>query len=222
MSQPENIKITTNTIGHTIIRYLAILVSYILHPIFIPIYVVAFLLWLHPDVFAGFSDSAKNQTMLIVVLNLVIFPLVTVLLLKSLGFISSIHLRERKDRIIPYIACGIFFFWGYTVFKEQSRYPLEWVSFVLGIFIAVSGALIANIYFKISMHGMAMGGWLCFMFLLMKESDVLITGPFALVLLLSGVVASSRLLLHAHKSIDMYAGLLWGMVAQIAAYQFVM
>jgi membrane-associated phospholipid phosphatase len=60
------------------------------------------------------------------------------------------------------------------------------------------------------------------MFLLMKESDVLITGPFALVLLLSGVVASSRLLLHAHKSIDMYAGLLWGMVAQIAAYQFVM
>lgn len=222
MSQTEEITTQPYSFTQRMLRFFAGLISYVLHPIFIPVYVVYFLMWIHPDIFAGFSEAGKFQTLVIVVLNLVVFPLVTVLLLKSLGFVSSILLRERKDRIIPYIACGIFFFWGYTVFKEQTRFPLEWVSFVLGIFIAVSGALIANIYFKISMHGMAMGGWLCFMVLLMKDSSVLLAAPLCIVLLLTGLSTSSRLILNAHKPFEMYAGLIWGMAAQIAAYCFVL
>ena len=58
--------------------------------------------------------------MLIVALNIVFFPLISVLLLRAVGFIDSLFLRTQKDRIIPYIASGIFFFWAYTVFKQQA------------------------------------------------------------------------------------------------------
>ena len=214
---------TTETSSHrSPVKIISTLISYLLHPIFIPVYIIYYLLWIHPDSFVGFSEIIKWQTLLIVVINMVVFPLITVLLLKALGFISSIHMRERKDRIIPYIACGIFFFWGYTVFKEQSMYPLEWVAFVLGSFIAVSAALIANIYFKISMHAMAIGGCLGFMLLLMlNDQDALLILPFVVVTLCTGVVASARLQLQSHTPFEIYTGILLGLVSQFVGYYFV-
>ena len=196
--------------------------SYLFHPIFVPVYVVLFLLYVHPSAFAGFSDAEKKQTILIVILNLVFFPLVSVLLLKAVGFIQSIYLRTQKDRIIPYIATGIFFFWAYTVFKQQTKYPLILTSFVLGIFLASSVALIANIYFKISMHAIGMGGWLGFFLVILNSRAMLITWPLCIVLLLTGLVCSARLLISNHKPPDIYAGLLVGIVSQIAAAIFVL
>ena len=105
--------------------------SYLFHPVFIPLYVTWFLVYLHPSAFAGFSAAEKKQTILIVVLNLLFFPLISVLLLRAVGFIDSLFLRTQKDRIIPYIASGIFFFWAYTVFKQQAQYPLVLTTYVL-------------------------------------------------------------------------------------------
>ncbi len=198
------------------------LFSYLFHPVFVPLYVVAFLVYVHPSAFAGFSAMEKKQTMLIVVLNLVFFPLITVLLLKAVGFISSLYLRTQKDRIIPYIASGIFFFWAYTVFKEQPQYPLMLTAFVLGIFLASSAALLANIYFKVSMHAIGMGGWLGLFLALFYTNAMLMTWPIAIVLLISGLVCSARLLINSHQPKDIYLGLLIGMVTQFVAAIFVL
>ncbi len=193
-------------------------ISYLLHPLFVPIYVMLFLLYLHPSFFSGFSPKQQSQTMLIIILNLVFFPLMAVLLLKAVGFIPSIFLRNQKDRIIPYIACGIFYFWSYTVFKEQSLYPSVVASFILGIFLASSGALIANIYFKISMHTIGMGGWLGLFVLIANNGSMLMTWPLAVVFLLSGLVGTARLLLQSHKPFEIYTGFLLGFIAQLTAY----
>ena len=198
-------------------KILAHTFSYVLHPIFIPLYVTFFLAYIHPSAFSGFSDGEKRQTLLIVSLNAVFFPLMSVLLLKAVGFIQSIHLRTQKDRIIPYMACGIFFFWTYTVFKEQSHYPTMLTSFMLGIFLAASLALLANIYFKISMHAIGMGGWIGFFLIIFKSNTMLMTWPLAIVLLLSGIICTARLLLSTHNAKDVYAGLFAGMLTQFAA-----
>ncbi len=191
--------------------------SYLFHPVFVPLYIIFFLLYIHPFAFSGFSDQEKKQTVLIILLNLVIFPLITVLLLKAVGFIDSLYLRTQKDRIIPYIASGIFFFWGYTVFKEQPQYPPVLTAFILGIFLASSAALLANIYFKVSMHAIGMGGWLGFFLLLFYRNSMLMTWPLCLALLVTGLVCSSRLLLRSHEQKDIYGGLLIGMITQWVA-----
>jgi nitrate reductase NapE component len=188
--------------------------SYLFHPVFVPLYIIFFLLYIHPSAFSGFSEQEKKQTVLIILLNLVLFPLITVLLLKAVGFIDSLYLRTQKDRIIPYIASGIFFFWGYTVFKEQPQYPPVLTAFILGIFLASSAALLANIYFKVSMHAIGMGGWLGFFLLLFYRNSMLMTWPLCLALLITGLVCSSRLLLRSHEQKDIYGGLLIGMVTQ--------
>lgn len=195
----------------------AVFFSYLFHPVFVPVYVSLFLVYIHPAAFSGFSDAEKKQTILIILLNLVFFPLITVLLLRAVGFIESIYLRTQKDRIIPYIASGTFFFWCYLVFKQQPQYPLILTSFVLGIFLASSVALIANIYFKISMHAIGMGSWLGVFFIILKNNDMLMTWPLCIVLLITGLVCSARILISSHQQKDIYMGLFVGIITQVAA-----
>ncbi len=216
---PEKIESQTST-ENLFVHTIAKIISVLFHPLFVPIYFVWFLLYIHPLAFIGFSAMQKFQTLIIVCINLTIFPLVSVLLLKALGFIESIFLKTQKDRIIPYIACGIFFFWAFTVFKEQTKYPIILVVFILGIFLASSAALIANIYFKVSMHAIGMGGLLGIFAVLFYNNNLSMAWPMALVLIISGIVCTARLLLNTHTPKDIYAGLLIGIATQIAANYF--
>lgn len=202
-----------------LLKGVAVLFSYLFHPIFIPLYVLLFIVYIHPSYFAGFSDASKIRTILILVQNAIFYPLFCVLLLKGVGFIQSVFLRSQKDRIIPYIACGIFFFWTFLVFKEQGTYHRIVPSFMLGVFLASSAALIANIYFKISMHAIGLGGMLGIFLVIAFSYSMLMTWPLSIAILITGLVCTARLLVSDHTPKDIYSGLVLGILAQgIAAY----
>ena len=76
---------------------------------------------------------------------------------------------------------------------------------MLGVFLASSAALIANIYFKISMHAIGLGGWLGIFLVIAGTNSMLMTWPVASVLLITGLVCSSRLLVSDHSTEDIYA-----------------
>lgn len=210
-------KAATNANLNTPQRVYAYFFSVLFHPIFIPLYVTWFLLYIHPSAFSGFDAAARRQTMVIVAINLVFFPLLSVVLLRALKFIDSIQLHSQRDRIIPYIAVGIFFFWGYLVFSRQPAYPPILTSFILGLFLASSACLLANIYFKISMHATGMGAWIGVFLLIMFRNEMLMTWPLSVVILICGLVLSARLLVAAHTAKEIYAGLIVGLVAQLIA-----
>jgi len=199
------------------LRVPALAVSYLFHPIFIPVYCISFLVLVHPTYFSGFSLQEKKFTIVISTLNLVFFPLVAVALLKAVGFIQSIYLHSQKDRIIPYMAYGIFSFWAYTVFKGQAIYPPIIASFILGIFLAGSGALIANIYFKISMHALGAGGLTGLFLIVSMGNTMAMIWPLALAIFISGIVCTARMLLNSHSEKELYTGFLLGVLAQLVA-----
>jgi hypothetical protein len=193
------------------------ILSYLFHPVFISLYVAYFLTYLHPSYAVGLSRPEKMQIMLIVVLNAVFFPLFTILLLKGLRFIDSVFLHTQKDRIIPYIASGVFFFWTWHVFRQQTQYNPIFSSFFFGVLLTSSAALIANIYFKVSMHAMGMGGVLGLFLVIMLYNTMLMTWPLSLALLITGLVCTSRLIVSNHTSADIYMGLIIGILSQITA-----
>ena len=195
----------------------AIVLSYVFHPIFIPLYAAVFIVYIHPSYFSGFSAASKLKTILILMQNAVFYPLFCVLLLKGVGFIESVFLRTQRDRIIPYIAAGIFFFWAFLVFKQQPAFPRILPSFMLGVFLASSAALLANIYFKISMHAIGLGGLVSIFMLIANTNSMLMTWPLAAALLITGLVSSARLLITDHTPKDIYSGLIIGWLAQQAA-----
>ncbi|MEO6730486.1 MAG: hypothetical protein ABIN01_04670 [Ferruginibacter sp.] len=197
-----------------VIRFFAHLFSYIFHPLFIPLYVTWFLEFVHPGYFSGFSVLGKKKLLLLVAINAVAFPAITVLLLKRLGFIDSLFLKTQRDRIIPYIASSTFFFWTQYVLREQSYVPRILVAFMFGVFISASAALIANIYYKISMHAIGMGGVVGLFLIIMKQNTMLMTWPLSLCFLLTGLVCTSRLIISDHRPKEIYAGLILGLVCQ--------
>ena len=212
----ENNEILSSTTDkHSpIIRLLANFFSYAFHPIFIPLYVTWMLAFIHPTYFIGFSSMSKNKIFLLVAINAFAFPMIAVLLLKGLGFIDSIFLKTQKDRIIPYIASMTFFFWTQYVLREQSFVPRILVAFMFGVFISSSAALIANIYYKISMHAIGMGGMVGLFLVIMQQNTMLMTGPLTFALLITGIVCTSRMIVSDHRPKEIYAGLVVGLFCQ--------
>jgi hypothetical protein len=199
------------------VRFFAHLFSYVFHPLFIPLYVTFFLTFVHTTYFVGYSTGDKIRQLIIVALNMIFYPLITVLLLKGLGFISSVFLKTQRDRIIPYIASGIFFFWTYLVFRNQPEIPTILTSFTFAVFISSSAALMANIYFKISMHAIGMGGVLGLFFVILQQNNMLMTVPLSIAFLLTGLVCTSRLIVSDHSPKEIYTGLALGIVCQLVA-----
>lgn len=197
------------------IRFFAHTLSYIFHPLFIPFYISWFIAFIHPSYFSGFSDAGKKRVLLMVTLNAIAFPFITVVLLKALGFIDSFFLRTQRDRIIPYIASMTFFFWAQYALREQPEIPRIVVAFMFGVFISSAAALIANIYFKISMHAIGMGGFIGIFFVIMQQNTMLMTWPLSTALLITGLVCSARLIVSNHTPKEIYSGLLVGFICQL-------
>jgi len=196
------------------IRIAAKILSYIFHPLFIPVYIVWFLITEQPYLFGSFTATEKLITILRFFIMYSFFPLVTVLLAKGLGFLDSIFLRTQKERVIPYIACGIYYFWMSYVLRNQSQFSREIVQLSMAIFIASSLGLLANIYMKVSMHAISMGIMIAFMALLSFTQPGNYTFYLSIAFLIAGLVCTARLIISDHSQPEIYAGLLVGCLSQ--------
>ena len=206
-----------------IVRWMSHFFSFIFHPLFIPAIATWYIVFLQPGYFVGTPSGEKAMVLARVAFNTILFPALTVLLLKAVGFIKSIFLKTQRERIIPYITTNIFYFWMYLVFKSQEEIPLILTGFILGIFLASSIALIANIYFKISMHALGVGAFSGLMMVIIFSGfSYAIFLPAMIVFLISGLVCTSRLVVSNHTSFDIYAGLLFGILCQFVAYAVVL
>ena len=197
--------------------------SYIFHPLFIPLYAICFLVFFHPSYFSGFTTNEKYRVLFTTALNTVFFPAFAVLLMKGLGFIKSIFLHSQQDRIGPYLSSMIFYFWAAWVFFKASPQPaLILPSFLTGIFLTTVVGLLSNIYFKISMHAMGMGGLLGLFVLIMLYNTMLMTWPLCIAVLITGLVCTSRLIVSNHSPKEIYWGLFFGLMCQFVADVFIL
>ena len=204
------------------LRVLGSFFSYLFHPLFISVYVAAYLIYYYPYAFARYDDKQKLLTLAFVFSITTFFPALTVFLLWRLKFASSIYLRTQKERIIPYVASITYFFWAYYVSKNMPGSPVIMTFFFLGTFLAASAALMANNYFKISMHAIGVGGAATFMMLLGVVSGEPISIPIVIATIIAGVVCTSRLIVSDHHPYEIYWGLIVGALSQSIACYVVM
>jgi hypothetical protein len=201
------------------LRVAAKMVSYLFHPLFIPLYVA----WFFIDELRLFKDRTEWQQTLIYIQFFVyytFFPLMTTLISKALDFVDTIYLKTQRDRILPYIVCEIFYFWAWYVFKNVD-FPREVVMFALGVFLACSLGLILNSYMKISMHTISLGV-LCTNLLLSSMMSGNHLGFYiSIAFLVAGVTATARLIASDHSQKEIYWGFFAGAFSQMVAHFFV-
>jgi membrane-associated phospholipid phosphatase len=205
-----------------VLRTVAEVISHISHPLFLPILVTVLLVNAMPEYFILFKQNsiryAFDLLYIRVLFTTLFLPVFVVMLCRALGFVTSFQLRSQKDRIIPYIACTIFYFWTYFAFKRQGVSPPFFNAFFLGIFIAIVMGMVANTYVKISMHTIGWGGVVGFLLMLMIGMNMNISFALMVAFLITGIVGTARLILGAHTPAEIYTGFIMGILAQLIAY----
>ena len=197
---------------------LAGLFSWLFHPLFLGVYMMYYIVFIHPDIFLAVSDRVRIFRFITFLVNNLFFPLLIVMLMRWLGFSGSLQMKTARERIIPYIASITFFFWTWHVFRNQSDSPEVLTDMCQGMFFASSVAIVLNNFSLVSMHAIGMGGLLGLMFILIDRGLAESGFPIIIAVLLTGLVCTSRLLLARHSGGEILLGLLTGLATQITAY----
>ena len=198
-----------------VLKIIAKIVSYVLHPLFIPTYVF---LWLTLRFSVNFDDiTAAGLTFktISVFLNASFFPAFAVFLLWRLKFIESIFLRTQKDRIIPYIITMIFYWWLWYLSRSFTDQPDALKYFYFGIFLNTVFGLLINNFIKISMHAMGAGTSVAFVILSCLHYQTFLGADITVAIILAGIICTARMLLDQHSSAEIYTGLLIGVIGQL-------
>ena len=195
-------------------------ISYVFHPLFIPLYITYFIIQIRSYQLAGINDWINLRILLQVFVNCTFLPLASILLLRALNFIDSVFLRTQRDRIIPYIICMIFYFWNWYVFKNNHEIK-DLVSVSMAIFNASVLGFLVNISMKVSMHAISVGVMTTFVALLAFSDSSSFSFYLSIAVLIAGIVCTSRLIVSDHSQKEIYYGFLIGILSQLAAHYFV-
>lgn len=200
------------TTKYCILKRLLPLFSYILHPIFISMYATLFYLFCKNDIF---SNQEKYYVLFQILIITILVPILFFLLLRSTGNVNSVMLPDVSQRRIPLVLqCFLYI----LLVKRSiiiSRYP-ELHFFFLGALFSTILALICSLFkIKVSLHMLAISGLT--IFVIGMNIHLQMQNPYwaAFLILMTGIVASSRLEMEAHTPKELFLGLLIGILPQL-------
>jgi hypothetical protein len=204
-----------------IVKYIANLLSYVLHPLFIPTYFFLFLMQVLPFEFVGISEWQLKMRLFSVAWLTAFFPAFAVFLLWRLKLSDSIFLRTQKERIIPYVITMFFYWWMYYLSRNFTDQPIALKFFYLGIFVASAIGMTVNNFMKVSLHAMGIAGLTTAVILVSVFYPVNNAVWVLLAILLTALVISARLVVSDHTKKELVVGLFIGVLTQVAAYLWV-
>lgn len=223
-----------------ILKHIAHFFSLIFHPLLAPTYGLILLLLVNPYDFGirAISDEPGKILILRIFLSTFFIPAFAIVMLKLTGLIKTLEMKERQERIGPYIITAIFYLWMLQNFIHNPNIPLAYTSFLLGAIIGLFLAFFVNIFSKISAHAVGMGGLIGLVLIIMMwwyrqntftihstilgVVEVSLPAVLMLILIVAGAVGSSRLFLQAHRPSELYNGYLVGFFGQLAALRFLL
>ena len=127
-----------------VVKYVAHLLSYVLHPLFIPTYFFLFLMQVLPFEFVGISEWQLKMRLFSVAWLTAFFPAFAVFLLWRLKLSDSIFLRTQKERIIPYVITMFFYWWMYYLSRNFTDQPIACKLTFMKLFTVIPMALATN------------------------------------------------------------------------------
>ncbi|OYX28591.1 MAG: hypothetical protein B7Z06_01155 [Flavobacteriales bacterium 32-35-8] len=187
-------------------------ISYICHPLIMPLLGVLFYFKVSPKYFPQEIIYAKIISLFILT---IVLPILLYFLLKTLDKVKSIELETTKERIIPLaINCLIILLVLERVISDNEIIELYY--FFLGILISTLTCLILVIMkFKASIHMIAISGLFMFFIALSIHFSININGTLALMSIITGAIATSRLHLKAHTYKELILGFFVGLTPQL-------
>jgi hypothetical protein len=193
------------------------IISYLFHPIFLPVYCLLLLFSIRSS--ANFDFMLKAQLLLLafVAVTTIMFPLLMIFLMKWQGFIKNYEMDSRQDRLLPYLITAIFYFLVFNMFRQMHLHSI-YISYMLGASTILVLIVLINIRWKISTHMAGIGGVFGMVLGISVALSYDLQFMLIVVIALAGIVGLARLKLDAHKPIEIYTGFLLGAVVMTCIY----
>jgi hypothetical protein len=192
-------------------------ISFVFHPLIMPLLGVLFYFSKTPRFIP--ESIMKAKVFSIVILTLIL-PILLFFLLKTVNKVDSIYLKSTRERLIPlFINCVII-----TLILIRVLTPNEIVElyyFFLGILCSTLACFILAIFkIKASIHMIAASGFFMFAIALGIHYQININGTMALMMVILGAIATSRLHLKAHTNQELIIGMAVGLFPQLTLLNY--
>jgi hypothetical protein len=187
-------------------------ISFIFHPLIMPFLGVLFYFLKSPRFIPDFTIKAKLFSIGILT---VVLPILLFYLLKTISKINSFYLETTKERIWPLILNCTIVILILSRVLTQNEIP-ELYFFFIGILCSSLACLIlACLNFKVSIHMIASAGLFMFVVAIGIHFKININGTIAFMCIVMGAIATSRLHLKAHSTIELIMGFFIGLIPQL-------
>ena len=187
-------------------------ISFVFHPLIMPLLGVVFYFSKTPRFIP--EPVMKAKIFSIVILT-IILPILLFFLLKTINKVDSIYLKTTKERLIPLLINSIII--ALILIRVlQPDEIIELYYFFLGILCSnIACLILAFLKIKASIHMIAASGFSMFAMAIGIHYQININGTIALIMIVLGAIATSRLHLKAHSNNELIVGLLVGFVPQL-------
>lgn len=196
------------------------IISVLFHPLLVPSYALLVLTSLNSHFFLSMPPAYKYMLTAFVFLTTFVMPALILLILRKFNVIKSLEMPERQERVMPLMMVAAFFYLTYYLLKQSDQNTIITL-FMIGATMLVLLCLIINYFTKISIHATSWGGFLGALlgFSLRFQVDLVVW--ILIVLFVSGMVGTARLLLRVHTPGQVYNGFILGIVSQMLLFYFV-
>jgi hypothetical protein len=170
-----------------------------------------------PSSFPDYSSHAINMFLIKLALFTIVFPFLSVFLLRKLDLITDTKMHEPKDRIYPLLTALIFYTLAYWSLTEGM--PTLIHSLLLGSCLSIFLLFIVTNFYKVSVHTTATAilPGVCMVLLVADEKALT---PLLFAALAAIIVGIVRWLLGAHTIGQILLGYLTGIFTQLGAYYY--
>lgn len=195
-------------------RIFANFISFLFHPLLMVTYGIVLALMF--SFLAIYPFSIKMLIAGGAFISTAVVPGLFIYLLVRNGAAGDIELSDRRERLVPYliiitsILVCIFFLY-------KMLMPFWLLAILVGACVALVIALVINFYWKISAHALGLGGLLGG---IMGVARIHMMNPywaFIGVLVIAGLVGTSRIFLKRHTPMQVYAGFSLGFICTFVA-----
>jgi len=190
-------------------------ISTILHPIVLPT--------LGVFLYFVFVSQSFEKRLQLIVLGLVfaltyVVPVLLLLFLRNFGFIKDFQVSTIKERRFPVIfMILLLYFLGNTIIQIPTIRNLSILFYGTSLSLTCIYVLF-SVKLKSSLHLVSMGNMIGFFLIMTNINSLSMLPIIILLILLSGILASSRLYLKAHTPVELLIGFSLGIVCQFILF----
>jgi len=192
------------------IIFAARVISTIFTPFYLPLLGLALLFLL--SYLSMLPFSFKLEVLLLVYIFTILIPTLLIRLYRRMQGWSLLDIGQKERRMVPYIISIVSYFSCYYV-MNALHFPRFMSNILMAALVIQMACALINVWWKISTHSAAIGGVTG---ALMAFANIFAFNPtkwLCIVILVAGLVGTSRMILRQHTLLQVVSGFLVGFMA---------